>query len=66
MDLLVGGIFLYIVIVHSIPAPKIPDIGILASTDPIPIDKAATDLIKEKSECGRIFTTLKNVRRKYC
>ena len=36
----------------SAPVPKIPDIGILASTDPVAIDKAALDLVKEKSGSG--------------
>ena len=36
----------------SAPAPKIKDIGILASTDPVAIDRASLDLIKKTSEEG--------------
>ena len=32
---------------RSAPAPKIKDIGILASTDPVAIDRAALDLVKQ-------------------
>ena len=34
------------------PPPKIKDIGILASTDPVALDKACLDLIKNTSENG--------------
>ena len=34
------------------PVPKIKDIGILASTDPVAIDMACLDLIKKTSEEG--------------
>ena len=36
----------------SAPAPKIHDIGILASTDPVAIDKAGLDLIKKNVDEG--------------
>ena len=36
----------------SAPAPKIHDIGILASTDPVAIDKACLDLIKSNVDTG--------------
>ena len=36
----------------SAPAPKIRDIGILASTDPVALDMACLDLIKATSEEG--------------
>ena len=36
----------------SAPAPKIHDIGILASTDPVAIDKAGLDLIKQNVDTG--------------
>ena len=36
----------------SAPVPKIKDIGILASTDPVAIDQACLDLIKKTSEEG--------------
>ena len=36
----------------SAPAPKIKDIGIMASTDPVAIDKASLDLIKQTNEEG--------------
>ena len=35
------------------PAPKIKDIGILASTDPVAIDQACLDLIKSTVDEGR-------------
>ena len=34
------------------PEPKISDIGILASTDPVAIDRASVDLVKNTSEIG--------------
>ena len=34
------------------PVPKIKDIGILASTDPVAIDMACLDLVKKTSEEG--------------
>ena len=34
------------------PAPRIHDIGILASTDPVAIDKACLDLIKSNVDTG--------------
>jgi uncharacterized Fe-S center protein len=36
----------------SAPAPRIKDIGILASTDPVAIDKACLDLIKTNVDTG--------------
>jgi uncharacterized Fe-S center protein len=36
----------------SAPAPKIKDIGILASTDPVAIDQACLDLIKKTTDEG--------------
>ena len=36
----------------SAPAPKIKDIGILASTDPVAIDQASLDLVKSTQEEG--------------
>ena len=36
----------------SAPEPKIHDIGILASTDPVAIDRAALDLIKSNVDTG--------------
>ena len=36
----------------SAPAPRIRDIGILASTDPVAIDRAALDLVKENVDVG--------------
>ena len=36
----------------SAPAPQIHDIGILASTDPVAIDKACLDLIKSNVDTG--------------
>ena len=36
----------------SAPAPKIHDIGILASTDPVAIDRAGLDLIKSNIDTG--------------
>ena len=36
----------------SAPAPKIKDIGILASTDPVAIDQACLDLIKKTTDDG--------------
>ena len=36
----------------SAPAPKIHDIGILASLDPVAIDKAGLDLIKQNVDTG--------------
>lgn len=36
----------------SAPEPKINDIGILASTDPVAVDQACLDLIKKTSEEG--------------
>ena len=36
----------------SAPAPKIKDIGILASTDPVAIDQASLDLVKATQEEG--------------
>ena len=36
----------------SAPEPKIKDIGILASTDPVAIDMACLDLVKQTSEEG--------------
>ena len=37
---------------RSAPAPKIKDIGILASTDPVAIDQACLDLIKKTTDEG--------------
>ena len=39
----------------SAPAPKIRDIGILASTDPVAIDRAALDLVESKDDEGVDF-----------
>ena len=36
----------------SAPVPKIRDIGILASVDPVAIDKASLDLIKKNVDVG--------------
>ena len=36
----------------SAPAPRIRDIGILASTDPVAIDRAALDLVESKDDDG--------------
>ena len=36
----------------SAPAPKIKDIGILSSTDPVAIDRAALDLLKKNVDTG--------------
>ena len=36
----------------SAPAPRIRDIGILASTDPVAIDRAALDLLKKNVDTG--------------
>ena len=37
---------------RSAPAPRIKDIGILASTDPVAIDQACLDLIKKTTDDG--------------
>ena len=47
----------------SAHTPEITDIGILASTDPVAIDQACYDLIKNTSETGT-ETFLKRVREK--
>jgi uncharacterized Fe-S center protein len=39
----------------SAPAPRIKDIGILASTDPVAIDKACLDLIRSNVDDGTDF-----------
>ena len=36
----------------SAPAPRIKDIGILSSTDPVAIDRAALDLVKKNTDTG--------------
>jgi len=36
----------------SAPAPRIKDIGILSSTDPVAIDRAALDLVKKNIDTG--------------
>ena len=36
----------------SAPVPKIKDIGILASKDPVAIDRAGLDLIKQYTDVG--------------
>ena len=38
----------------SAPEPKIRDIGILASTDPVAIDRACLDLIVKNTDSGTI------------
>ena len=43
------------------PEPKIKDIGILASTDPVAIDKASIDLLKTHTDLGT-FQLLEQIK----